>query len=194
MRSWNDDPFTRKARKEDFLARSIYKLEEIDKREHVFQAGQRVIDLGAAPGSWTQFVLKKIGQKGRIWAVDLEEVRVKDSRLETIQGDLETLDWEKFLGLESVDVVLSDLAPKTTGMHEHDVACSMDLAQAAKKIALQQLKSQGVFIVKVFMGAGFEAFVSDLRKVFRSVRILRPEGTRKHSREIYLIAKNPKSL
>ncbi len=190
MRGWNDDPFTKKARKENFEARSVYKLDEIDRRERLLQGAKRVLDLGAAPGSWIQYCLRKLPEV-KIIAVDLTAIQIKDPRLTFIQGSIEEVDFSApdLLAGAKADVVLSDMAPRTSGIHDRDVALSTELAELALQTARKHLKPNGNFAVKLFMGDTFEGYHAQLKLAFTSVRVIRPESTRKQSREIFLIGK-----
>lgn len=189
MRKWNDDPYTKKARDENYEARSVYKLEEIDRREKIFSGVRTVIDLGASPGSWTQYCLKKIHQtEGKIIAIDLSPLNVTDPRLIFIQQPIEEVDLAVHVS-GKVDLVLSDMAPKTSGVHDRDVALSFELAQLALESCEKFLKVGGTFVVKLFMGDSFEEFNKLLKSRFTQVRLLRPDSTRKHSREIFFIGK-----
>jgi 23S rRNA (uridine2552-2'-O)-methyltransferase len=188
MRKWNDDPYTKKARAEDYEARSVYKLEEIDKREGVMRGARNILDLGAAPGSWTQYCLRHI-KSANIWAIDLSPLNITDERLKFVQASIYDFDIPKWVGDLRMDVVLSDMAPKTTGIHEADVAGSLELALKAFQAASSCLKENGNFVVKVFMGDGFEGYRDFVKTRFSQVRLLRPDSTRKHSREIFLIGK-----
>ncbi|NBX77224.1 MAG: RlmE family RNA methyltransferase [Proteobacteria bacterium] len=189
MRKWNDDPFTKKAKKENYEARSVYKLEEIDKRERVMAGVINVLDLGAAPGSWTQYCLKKIPAQGKVISVDLAPLGFSHPQVIFLQKPIEELDLAPVIGDAQIDLVLSDMAPKTTGVHDTDVARSFDLASLALESAKCFLKPGGTFIVKLFMGDSFEEYRALLRASFDQVRILRPESTRKHSREVFFVAK-----
>lgn len=190
MRNWNDDPFTKKARKENFEARSVYKLEEIDRRERLFQGVKRVLDLGAAPGSWTQYCLKKwAANQGKVIAVDLAPLGFEDPRVTFIQKPIQEVELQSHLEGEKVDLVLSDMAPKTSGQHDRDVALSFELASLALDAAEKHLKKGGAFVVKLFMGDSFEEYHKTLKTRFQKVVLLRPESTRKHSREIFFIGK-----
>ena len=189
MRRWNDDPFTKKARQENYQARSVYKLSEIDKRERIFSGVKTVLDLGASPGSWTQYCLEKLPPQGKLIAVDLAPIRVSDPRLTFFQQPIEDLNLLDILGEEKIDLVLSDMAPKTSGIHDRDVALSFELASIALESAKRHLKTGGSFVVKLFMGESFEEFQRLVRQSFTTVKLLRPESTRKHSREIFFIAK-----
>ena len=190
LRRWNDDPFTKKARDQHYKARSVFKLDEIEKRERIFTNVKTVIDLGASPGSWTQYCLEKLrGPGSRIIAVDLSPLKINDPRVLFIEGAIETVDLATALGGSQADLVLSDMAPQTSGIHERDTALSFELATLALDVARTFLRSGGVFVAKLFMGGEFESFQTALKKDFSTVRLLRPESTRKHSREIYFIAK-----
>lgn len=187
MRRWNDDPFTKKARRENFQARSVYKLEEIDQRERVLQGVKTILDLGASPGSWTEYCLRKLPQ-AKIVAVDLAPLRVQHPNLTFLQTSIEGLDLSAVLP-QPVDLVLSDMAPKTSGVHDRDVALSFELASLALGAARKHLKPGGSFVVKLFMGESFEEYHAMVKKQFKSVKLLRPESTRKHSREIFFIGR-----
>lgn len=193
MRKWNDDPFTKRAKRENFEARSIYKLEEIDKRERIFQGVETVLDLGAAPGSWTQYCLKKLSKNGKVFAVDLSPLGFSHPQVKFFQKSIEEMDFEPELSGMKIDLVLSDMAPKTTGVHDTDVARSFELASLALQTALKFLKPGGAFVVKLFMGDSFEEYRRLVKQNFSEVRILRPESTRKHSREVFFVAKGFKS-
>lgn len=188
-RSWNDDPFTKKARQENYEARSIYKLEEIDKRERIFQGVKTVIDLGASPGSWTQYCLKKMPKDGKIIAIDINPLHFENPRVTFLLESIETVDLTLILGTEKADLVLSDMAPKTSGIHTRDVALSFELASMALSAAEKHLKPGGTFVVKLFMGDSFEDYQKLLKSRFASLKALRPESTRKHSKEIFFTAK-----
>jgi 23S rRNA (uridine2552-2'-O)-methyltransferase len=193
MRNWNDDPFTKKARREDYAARSVYKLEEIDRREKLLKGAKLVLDLGAAPGSWTQYCLKTL-PGARIVAVDLSPLEVRHPNLTFLHGAIEEVPLAEALEGKKADVVLSDMAPRTSGQAERDVALSLGLAEFALEMAKLHLKPGGAFVAKLFMGVGFEKFRAQLRGCFESVNMLRPESTRKHSREIFFVAKGFKAL
>lgn len=188
MRRWNDDPFTKKARREDFAARSVYKLEEIQRRERILQNAKLILDLGAAPGSWTQYCLKEVPQAA-IVAVDLSPLTVTDPRVTFFQEDIESVKLDEAIAGRPVDVVLSDMAPKTSGIPTSDVALSFELATMALGACDRFLKKGGHFVAKLFMGESFKEFEALLKARFEEVRMLRPESTRKHSREIFFIGK-----
>jgi 23S rRNA (uridine2552-2'-O)-methyltransferase len=190
-RSWNQDAYSLKAKRENFLARSIYKLEEIDRRENIFHKARMILDLGASPGSWTQYCLKRLSAPdSRVIAVDISPLRISHPRLIFLQTSIEQADIRSALKGAKADVVLSDMAPKTSGIHDQDVARSEELARFAFTTATRHLRQGGIFVAKIFMGESLGGIVDEIKPAFESVRLLRPESTRKHSREIFVIAKH----
>lgn len=189
MKRWNDDPFTKKARSENFAARSVYKLEEIDKKEKILAGAVRIVDLGASPGSWSQYVVRT-SPKAQVFALDLNPLEFSHPRVTFVQGDIETVDIAGLIGPEKADLVLSDMAPKTSGIATRDTALSFELATMALEVAKKHLRPGGHFVVKLFMGEDFETYRANLRAVFTTVSLLRPDSTRKHSREIFFTGKS----
>jgi 23S rRNA (uridine2552-2'-O)-methyltransferase len=181
------DRFTNRAKKEGFAARSVYKLEEIDRRVRLFRPGQRVLDLGAAPGSWAQYVAAKVGAKGRIVAVDLNPLRVAlPPFVEVRQMDVLAASMEDVVALGVFDVVVSDMAPHTTGIRDADFANSAELAERALVVAAAVLAPGGKFLAKIFQGGDFPEVRAKFRAVFDEVRVLKPEASRRESSEVYL--------
>ncbi|MBS3172072.1 RlmE family RNA methyltransferase [Candidatus Woesearchaeota archaeon] len=173
------DKFTKRALEEGYLARSIFKIKNIQNRFHIIRKGDYVLDLGAAPGSWSQYVLE-LGAK--VDSIDLNRVKYGN----WIKIDI--FDEKLFEVLErDYNVVLSDLAPRTSGIKHLDVERSIGLSQRALEIAKLKLKRNGNFVCKVFQGEDFKLFFDDMKKNFQVVRSIRPMATRKSSREIYLI-------
>jgi 23S rRNA (uridine2552-2'-O)-methyltransferase len=187
-----EDRYTRRAREEQWLARSVYKLEEIDRKVHLIRAGDRVLDLGCYPGSWSQYSVVKVGPKGEVVGVDLKKPdRFSSPRFKFIQADVLSLDVEwlrKQVGTR--ELVISDLAPATSGISITDTSRSMELALRALAVALAVLKKGGHFLCKVFEGPDAKAFRTELAGHFSKVQTLRPSAVRKASREIYLLAMN----
>jgi len=185
------DYYFHKAKEENFAARSIFKLEEIDQRFRLIKPGDKVMDLGAAPGSWSQYISKKIGLKGRLLGVDLQKVKLTLQNAVFIEADMLTLDLPETLLKEGFeppfDVVVSDMAPRTTGVRITDQARSTELCELALTVAQKYLKPKGHFVCKFFHSEDFEFFRNQLRKNFSKVEILRPKSTRKESKEIFLI-------
>lgn len=184
-----EDHYTRQARKEHWLARSVYKLQEIDQRFRIFIRGDRVLDLGCYPGSWTQYALLKIKPGGLVTGVDLKVPdHLSDARFRFMKADILTLEPESLHEKAgSLNVVMSDLAPRTTGLKEVDAARSMDLVRKASEIASKMLLPKGRFICKVFEGEDFKEFRVEVSHRYENVRVFRTETTRKGSREVYVI-------
>lgn len=181
------DRFTAKAHKEGFAARSIYKLEEIDRRLRLVRQGMRVLDLGAAPGSWTQYLAQKVGGKGAVVALDLNPLRVAvPAYVQAREMDVLNVPVEEVAALGPFDLVVSDMAPHTTGVRDADVARSVELVERAIVLADATLKPGGALLVKIFQGSGFEDVRALLRARYDEVRIVKPEASRKESSEIYL--------
>jgi len=191
------DYFFRKAKEEGLRARSAFKLEEIAQRFSVFKKGQTVIDLGAAPGGFLQIILNEIGPTGQVVGVDLAVIKplgrpnVKTAVMDVLADDFPAA--LEALHPGSVDVVVSDLAPKTTGVKDIDLARSLRLAGVALEVSRARGKPGGHFIAKLFMGGDFEQFRSELRALFQDVKVVRPEATRGASMEIYLVGLHKRS-
>jgi 23S rRNA (uridine2552-2'-O)-methyltransferase len=187
-----EDHYTRRAREERWLARSVYKLEEIDRKVRLIRPGDRILDLGCYPGSWSQYSVVKVGPTGEVVGVDLKKPeRFSSPRFKFIEADVLSLDvqWlREEVGAR--ELVISDLAPATSGIAVTDTSRSMELARRALEIALAVLKKGGHFLCKVFEGQEVKAFRTDLAEHFARVQTLRPSAVRKASREIYLLAMN----
>lgn len=182
------DHKSREARALGYPARSVFKLEEIDRRIGLLRPGQRVLDLGAAPGSWSMYVAKKLGGAGKLLAVDLQPIGVSLGPIaEIVQGDALSLGSEVIARFAPYDVVLSDMAPSTTGSKEGDAARSEELFLRAAEIGAAFGKTGSSFVGKLFMGGGFEPTRARLRELYEQVRVIRPEGTRTNSVEVFLI-------
>ena len=182
------DHFTREAKKRGFPARSVFKLEEIDRRVRLFRRGQRVLDLGAAPGSWAQYAAEKVGPGGKVVAVDLAPLaKTLPANVIFQTGDVLTLPPDTLSSFAPYDVVLSDMAPSTTGTRESDQARSFELFMRALELAGVLLAPGGSFVGKIFMGPDFSAAKRRVKELFETERAIRPEGTRESSFEIFLI-------
>lgn len=185
------DYYFQKAKKENYAARSIFKLEEIDGRFKILRNGDKVLDLGAAPGSWSQYCSKKVGPSGKILGIDLQRIQLTLPNAKFVQADLRDLHLEsvmKSLGFTPpFDVVLSDMAPKTTGIRITDQVRSFELSELALNLAAKFLKPNGNFVCKLFHGQEFEEYRSLVSKKFKRVEILRPKSTRKESKEIFFM-------
>lgn len=190
------DHYFRKAKQENFAARSVFKLEEIDKKYKLFKAGQTVLDLGASPGSWSQYASQKVGEQGRVLGVDLSPVTVKMKNAVFIQADLRDLNLEEIFkehGFEPpFDLVLSDMAPKTTGIRMTDQARSMELCELALDVARRFLKKDGHFVCKLFHSDDFTKLRDEIKKSFQKFEAVKPDSTRKISKEIFLVGLSKK--
>jgi 23S rRNA (uridine2552-2'-O)-methyltransferase len=191
------DPFVKRSRDEGFRSRSVYKLSEIDATERLMKPGMTVVDLGSAPGGWSQWSIKKVGVRGKVVSIDLLEM-VPVAGVHFIKGDFSTDEGRNAViaavGGENakVDLVISDMAPNMTGVAYTDQANLYALGDLAADFAVQFLKPNGAFLVKVFQGVGFEAFVKELRARFKSVAAKKPDASRDESRETYLLARELK--
>ena len=187
-RRGRSDAFQRRARREGYRARSAYKLMDIQKKSKIFKKADTVLDLGAAPGGWSQVALEHIGDDGKLVGVDLQHVLpLKGAQF--IQGDLRELETRNELEnlLPRVDVVISDMSPNLSGNYSVDQARSVELSSLALDIASERKANS--FVVKVFEGSDFQDFREVVIDEFGSVRTLSPEASRKKSSEVYLIAK-----
>ena len=184
------DHYTRRAKKEKWLARSVYKLQEMDKRFRVIRKGDHVLDLGCNPGSWSQYALQQVGPSGEVVGVDLSPPeQLSSPYFRFILADALSVDMGWLIAqVGPRDVVLSDMAPQTTGSRWTDTSRSLSLARRAAEIALGLLKKKGHLICKVFEGEEIQAFKSEVAEGFNNVRIFRPTAVRKRSREVYLVA------
>jgi 23S rRNA (uridine2552-2'-O)-methyltransferase len=185
------DRFFKQAKASGLRARSAFKIDEIARRFRIFSKGQTVLDLGAAPGGFLQILLDEVGPKGTVIGVDLVPIRpLNRPNVKTMVGDVlaQTFDADLLaLHAGAFDVVVSDLAPKTTGIKATDEARSLALAGKALEVSVARGKPNGHFVAKLFMGGDFEAFRNDVRKAYGEVKVVRPEATRGGSMEIYLV-------
>ena len=195
LRRHVNDPYVQRSKKEGYRSRSVYKLTEIDERDKLLRTGQVVVDLGAAPGGWSQVLAKRVGAQGTVIAIDLLEMEPV-SGVTFVQGDFGSKK-----GLEAVqaalqgrraDLVLSDMAPNMTGIAVSDQARSMELAELARDFALLHLQPDGALLIKIFQGAGYDEYLLSLRRAFRKVVIRKPDASRGESAEQYLLARGLK--
>lgn len=193
-----NDPYVKRAQVDGFRSRSVYKLTEIDAKEKLVKPGMTVVDLGSAPGGWSQWGVGRVGAKGKLVAIDLLEME-PIAGVHFIQADFSAAE-----GLDAVvaaiggentkiDLVISDMAPNLTGVVITDQARLFTLGELAMEFAVKFLKPNGVFLVKVFQGAGFEPYVKTLRSHFKSVAAKKPDASRGESRETYLLARDLKA-
>jgi 23S rRNA (uridine2552-2'-O)-methyltransferase len=188
------DHFGHRARKEGYPARSVYKLQEIDRRLGVFRPGQRVLDLGAAPGSWSLFAGERVGERGEVIGIDLQEITIAaPPNVRFMQLDLTTTAPETLAQLGAFDVVLSDMAPRTSGQRQRDQYLSFELYSLALRVAEQVLAPGGRFVGKIFQGAEFEQARAATTRLLEQVRILKPDASRSESYEIFLAGTRPRA-
>lgn len=196
MQEHVNDPYVRKAQAEGMRSRAAYKLEQLAERDKLLKPGMTVVDLGAAPGGWSQVAGRVAGERGRVVAVDLLDM-TPVAGVTFIRGDFGDdavlAEVQRIIGDGGVDLVLSDMAPNISGVATVDQARSVGLAELALDFAVNHLKPQGNFLVKVFQGSGFEALVADIRRKFVQVMIRKPEASRSRSSEVYVVAKGLKA-
>ena len=187
---WTDH-YSERAKKERYPARSVFKLKEAQKKFRLIRKGDRVLDLGCSPGSWLLYAAELTGKRGRVLGIDLKAIRIKlPPQTETLTADILTIDraWldERELG-NRFNVVLSDMAPATSGNKGLDAARSFQLCQAALSIAEMVLKPGGSFICKIFQGEEFKEFADNVRNRFKHHKIFKPRSSRKQSKEIFIV-------
>ncbi len=185
------DFFFHKAKKENYVARSVFKLQEIDQKFKLFRPAMKVLDLGAAPGSWSQYASEKVGPKGRVLGIDIQPIKLTMPNSIFVTADMRGLDVGKIMAANGIappfDVVLSDMAPKTTGIRITDQTRSFELCELALQTAERFLKPGGSFVAKLFHSEEFEIFRKMLQTRFKKVDFLRPKSTRTESKEIFCI-------
>ena len=186
-----NDAWSRRAAKEGYRARSVYKLEELNERYRLLRPGMTVLDCGAAPGSWLQYTAKIIGPRGRAIGLDLTPIKTIAANVVTLEQDITDLQRvERVLketGVTTVDLVLSDAAPSTTGIRDIDQWQSLELARAVIAIAEHVLKPSGRCVIKVFRGADFDEFLADVKRRWVKVTMARTKASRDRSHEVYLV-------
>ena len=190
------DHFYHEAKEQGFLARSVFKLQEIDQKYRLFPQNRRepffVIDLGCAPGSWLQYIIQKLNEDGRVVGIDLNEITISDEHIIFFQRDINDVTPEELFAAvkteKGFDVVLSDMAPKTCGIKSADQLRSAELCREALRVAISTLKKDGKFVIKVFQSNELKTLTNDIKKHFTDVNIFKPESSRKESFEIYIVA------
>jgi 23S rRNA (uridine2552-2'-O)-methyltransferase len=195
LQEHHQDEFVQKARGEGYRSRAVYKLIEIQQKDRILFPGACVLDLGAAPGSWSEYASQLVGDEGKVIALDLLPIEAITD-VDFLQGDFteqETLDLLiQRIGDRQVDLVLSDMAPNLSGMDSVDQPKSMYLAELAFELTRDFLAPQGAFVIKLFQGEGFEELISALRLGFKSVKFRKPDASRDRSSEIYAVCKGLK--
>jgi 23S rRNA (uridine2552-2'-O)-methyltransferase len=196
LKEHHDDVYVLQARRDGYRSRAVYKLIEIQQKDQILKPGQFVLDLGAAPGGWSEYVAQFAGSKGRLIAVDLLPIEAI-AGVEFIQGDFtEAKILDQILDLvdkQPLDLVLSDMAPNISGIETIDQPKSIYLAELAFELARDCLNQNGSFVVKLFQGEGFEEITSAFRLSFKSVKFRKPKASRARSREIYAVCRGLKS-
>ena len=197
LKEHHSDPFVKKARAEGLRSRAAYKLEELVERDRLLKPGMVVVDLGAAPGGWSQWLRKALGDSGRVIALDVLEMPSL-AGVEFLQGDFReeevlaqlvaTLDGKQ------VDLVLSDMAPNKSGVGAVDMPRAMYLCELAMEFADQHLRTDGNFLIKLFQGVGFDDYVKELRRRYAKVSMRKPEASRKRSPEVYALAQGKRAV
>jgi 23S rRNA (uridine2552-2'-O)-methyltransferase len=188
------DAKTLEARAKGYPARSVFKLQEIDRRMRLFRAGQNVIDLGAAPGSWSLFASERVGPTGHVYAIDIKPLlQVFGENVKVLEGDALSLESEVLAAHAPYDVVLSDMAPNTSGSKFQDQARSTELFLRALEVALAHGKPGSHFVAKIFMNGDFKPAEMQVRAAYENVRTIRPDGTRQVSTEVFVVGMGKKS-
>ena len=186
------DPYVQEARRLGYRSRAVFKLKEIQEKDRILKQGQVVVDLGAAPGGWSQLARPLLGPSGRLLALDILDMEPLPD-VEFILGDFREEfvlhQLEAAVGSRAVDLVLSDMAPNLSGIDAADQAGSIHLCELALDFAKAHLKPKGVLLVKIFQGEGFDAYLRAMREAFESVTIRKPKASRPRSSEVYLLAR-----
>jgi 23S rRNA (uridine2552-2'-O)-methyltransferase len=187
------DPYVKRAQKEGYRARSSYKLLELDEKDRLLRPGMRVVDLGAAPGGWSQVAARRVGEKGRVLATDILPMDALPG-VDFVQGDFREesvlAQIIERLGGEPVDLVLSDMSPNISGVSSADQAASIYLLELALDMVRRVLKPGGTFVAKLFQGAGSDDYLRQVRAAFGKVSIRKPAASRSRSREVYVVARD----
>ncbi len=195
-RPGHPDAYYRRAKSQGFAARSVYKLSEMDRRYGLLGPGQAVLDLGCHPGSWLQYAAQKVGKKGRLVGVDLQPPGIDmPPGAKFIQADVLELTpggLRRDTGVAAFDLVLSDVAPRTTGVRDRDSAASLELTEAALELALALLKPGGSFLAKVYFGPGVDELIRRVKGAFKLGKGHKPDASRAASREIYILGRGLK--
>jgi 23S rRNA (uridine2552-2'-O)-methyltransferase len=191
LQEHRNDPYVKLAKKQGIRSRAAFKLKELQEKYRIVKAGDMVVDLGAAPGSWSQLLAEWVGERGRVFALDLLPMDALVG-VDFIQGDFSEEAVLKqlleYLQGEVVDLVFSDIAPNMSGIKIADQARAMYLAELVLDFAQYHLIEEGSMLIKVFQGEGFDAYLTAVRKMFKKVSIHKPDASRDRSREVYILA------
>jgi 23S rRNA (uridine2552-2'-O)-methyltransferase len=183
LRRHASDPYVKQARKQGYRSRAAFKLLEIDSKEKLFRPGQTVLDLGAAPGGWSQVAAEKVKPGGRVIAIDLLDI-APISGVSTVKGDFRQVSID-----HPADIVLSDASPNLSGITNVDQARLLELGEAAIELCRKVLKPDGVFVVKAFQGEAFDELRARLKAAFAGVKVVKPPASRGESAETYVVAR-----
>ncbi len=188
------DHLTQRAKAENYPARSIYKLEEIQNKFKIMKKNDQVLDLGCAPGSWLLYAARQVGGRGRVFGIDLKAIEIKlPDNVIAVKDNILNLDNDSFLNKNTgFNVILSDMAPATTGRKDVDALKSFELCNMALTVADDFLAQNGHFVCKIFQGNDFNVFQKNVKSKFKECKIFKPDSCRKQSKEIYIIAKGKK--
>ena len=195
LRRHVNDPYVQRSKREGYRSRSAYKLTEIDEKDRLLRPGQVVVDLGSAPGGWSQVAARRVGEAGMVVAIDLLEMEPV-AGVTFVKGDFTSekglAALHSALGGRQADLVLSDMAPNMTGIQVTDQARSMYLAELARDFAQLHLQRDGALLVKIFQGAGYDEYLKSLRRAYQKVVVRKPDASRDESAEQYLLARGLK--
>jgi 23S rRNA (uridine2552-2'-O)-methyltransferase len=187
--------YTKKAREEGYPARSVYKLMQIDEEFKILKRGDIVLDLGSAPGSWLLYASEKVGEKGRVFGMDIEDIKIDEKKnIVFIKKSIEDEDAPELFEGRKFDSVIADLSPKTIGIKSVDSGRSLELSKRAFLIAKNVLKKRGNFVCKIFEGGEADIFLKKISGYFRMFKRYRPKAVSKGSKEFYIVAKTFKPL
>lgn len=189
------DFYYKQAKKEGYVARSAFKIKEIQEKKHFMNASQKVLELGAAPGSWSQYVAKVIGPQGFVLGIDLKERQEIAKNAPFIQGDIFDISLDTYRSyVANYSGIISDMAPNTTGHKQTDHLQSAGLCEKALYLSLQLVKQGGYLLVKIFQGSEFDQFLRLMRKHYAKVSVHKPKSSRKESKEIFILGQNKKEI
>lgn len=190
-----DDEYVKKAQREGYRSRAVYKLDEVQQKDRILRPGMVVVDLGAAPGGWSQYALPLVGRKGRVVAMDILPMEPL-AGVDFVEGDFREeivlQELNNLLSNQTVDLVMSDIAPNMSGMEAVDLPRAMYLAELAVDFAEQTLSPGGDLLMKLFQGEGSDALLHGLRTQFNKVNVRKPKASRPRSREVYVLARGRK--
>ena len=190
------DHYFHKAKKDGYAARSVYKIEEIDKKYRIIRTGNKVLDLGCSPGSWLQYASIKVGNSGHVLGVDLQPIKISlPSHVKVIQADIfEVTDEDLKIKGGKADVILSDMAPKTSGIRTTDAHRSFELNKKVLYLANDILCPEGSLLVKAFQGKSFDELCYEFKKMFTDVKLCKPKSSRSESVEIFILGRGKKRI